>query len=183
MITPGRAAVFFAVLTLVANAVVVAALVLVLAARSSDGAKRVLSGVRSLLGRYGLLLAWAPPAVAMAGSLYFSEVAHYIPCTLCWYQRIGIYPFAIILAVAAWRRDLSVRWYFFPVAAVSIVISAYHYLIEWYPNLERGSCSPTLPCSLVWFREFGFITLPYMAASTLLLSGTLLLLIPARSES
>ena len=40
----------------------------------------------------------------MAGSLYFSEVANYVPCRLCWFQRIAMYPLAVILLIAASAR-------------------------------------------------------------------------------
>ena len=43
------------------------------------------------------------------------------------------------------------------------MISSYHYLIEWYPSLEKTSCDPVTPCTVVWFRRFGFVSLPFMA--------------------
>jgi len=113
------------------------------------------------------------------GSLYFSEVAHFVPCKLCWYQRICVYPLAVILLVAALRRDRSVRWYAIPLAGIGMLIGSYHYLIEWYPNLETGSCSATGPaCSAVWFRELGFVSLPLMVVAGCALIITLLLLHP-----
>ena len=108
-------------------------------------------------------LAWLVAAVATAGSLYFSEVANYTPCRLCWYQRICMYPLALILLVGAILRDRRIAWYGVPLAAIGIVISSYHYLIEWYPQLEATECDPTAPCTLVWFRRFGFVSLPFMA--------------------
>lgn len=54
-------------------------------------------------------LAFAVAATAMAGSLYFSEVAGFVPCVLCWYQRIAMYPLAIILLIAAIRHDPGSR--------------------------------------------------------------------------
>ena len=61
-----------------------------------------------------LWIAFLVAAVAMAGSLYFSEVANYMPCRLCWFQRIAMYPLAVILLVAAIRGDRGVRWYAVP---------------------------------------------------------------------
>ena len=112
----------------------------------------------------GLWIAFLVAAGAMTGSLYFSEVANYVPCTLCWYQRIAMYPLAVILLIAAIRSDRSVRWYVVPVAIVGAAVSSYHYLIEWRPSLEGGVCSATGPaCALIWFRELGFVTLAFMA--------------------
>lgn len=115
------------------------------------------------VGAYRTWLAWLVAATATAGSLYFSEVAHYPPCRLCWFQRICMYPMAAILLVGALRRDRAIAWYAVPLAAVGIVISAYHYLIEWYPSLEATSCDPLAPCTIVWVRRFGFVSLPFMA--------------------
>jgi disulfide bond formation protein DsbB len=110
-----------------------------------------------------LWLAFLVAAVATAGSLYFSEVANFVPCRLCWFQRIAMYPLAVILLIAAIRGDRDVRWYAIPLATVGACVSIYHYLVEWHPRLEGDVCDPTNPCSLVWFREFGFVTLPFMA--------------------
>jgi disulfide bond formation protein DsbB len=114
-----------------------------------------------------LWLAWLVSAVATAGSLYFSEIAHFAPCKLCWYQRIGMYALALLLLVAALRRDSAIRYYAIPVAIVGSLLSSYHYLIEWYPSLEgaTGSCDITVSCTAPWFREFGFISLSLMALS------------------
>jgi disulfide bond formation protein DsbB len=156
------AQVLFAVLALLANVGVVTVLVALVGRRRWRRARRFLVNVRPL----ALFLAWLVASVSMIGSLYFSEVAHYEPCKLCWYQRIAMYPMAVILAIAVAKRDYGVRRYVVPVALIGAVISSYHYLIEWYPNLEgNGTCSLAVPCTFVWFRRFGFVSLPYMALS------------------
>jgi disulfide bond formation protein DsbB len=116
-------------------------------------------------GLYGaaLWLAWLVAAVATAGSLYFSEVADYVPCRLCWFQRITMYPLAGILFVAALRKDRGVRWYALPLAAAGLGVSTYHYVIEWKPSLGEGACSVGPSCTDIWFRELGFVTLAFMA--------------------
>lgn len=132
---------------------------------------------RLLSGRFGLVdeaaeafddaalwIAFLIAAVATAGSLYFSEVANYYPCRLCWLQRICMYPLTAVLFVAALRRDRSARWYVLPLAGAGACISAYHYVIEWRPSLEAGSCGiGPESCTTIWFREFGFVTLSLMA--------------------
>lgn len=55
-----------------------------------------------------LFLAWLQTVVAMVGSLYFSEIAHFAPCTLCWYQRICMYPLVIILTVGILEDNLYI---------------------------------------------------------------------------
>lgn len=111
-----------------------------------------------------LWLAFLVAAGATAGSLYFSEVADFTPCRLCWFQRIAMYPMSLLFLVGAFRRDRGVRWYALPMAAVGAVISTYHYVIEWRPSLERGACGiGPESCTTIWFRRFGFVSLPFMA--------------------
>lgn len=57
-----------------------------------------------------LLAAW----VATCGSLFFSEVLGWLPCVLCWYQRILMYPLAIIIAIGLLRRDDRLHLYVLP---------------------------------------------------------------------
>jgi disulfide bond formation protein DsbB len=164
------AEVFFSLLTVLADV----AIVVLLVAR--------LLGVRELLepvADLALPLAFVVAATCMGGSLYFSEVANFVPCTLCWYQRIAMYPLAIILLVATIRRDRGIRIYVVVLALIGAVISLYHYIVEWVPEAETGVCKTTVPCTLVWFRRFGFVTLPFMALTGFLLVVSLVTLRPA----
>lgn len=109
-------------------------------------------------------LTFAVAAVATAGSLYFSESAGYVPCRLCWFQRIAMYPIAVVALVALLRRDRAARWYILPMAVVGAAISTYHVLIEWGWVNDSESCALFGPsCAAVWFEAFGFMTLALMA--------------------
>lgn len=99
---------------------------------------------------------------ATAGSLFFSEVADYTPCVLCWYQRIAMYPLVIVCGVAALRRDAHVLKTVLPITVIGASISIWHIMIEQRPALG-GMCDPQAPCALKWINEFGFLTLPTMA--------------------
>jgi disulfide bond formation protein DsbB len=161
-----------ALLAEIATVVLVAALV-VRAARPGTGwVAGLLDGVRPV----ALGVAAVVAIVSMLGSLYYSEVANFPPCRLCWFQRIGMYPLAVILPLAAWRRDRAVRWYALPLAVGGGLVSVYHLLIERYPSLESGSCDPTNPCSIIWVERFGYLTIPTMALSGFALIAVLLLL-------
>ena len=113
--------------------------------------------------RFALALVVA--IVATSGSLYLSEVAHFIPCRLCWYQRAAMYPLVPLLAVSLWRRWFGARWVVFAIAVVGGSISVWHILIERFPTLETGACDPDNPCSLIWVRRLGYLTIPTMALS------------------
>lgn len=115
--------------------------------------------------------------VATGGSLLLSEVAGYLPCTLCWYQRIAMYPLVVILGVAAWRRDRQVWRTAVPIAVIGLAIAVWHVVIERRPALG-GVCDPVAPCSLRWVEEFGILTLPMMAGTGFL--AIILLTLAAR---
>lgn len=147
-----------AVMALVAVAVAVAVAASLLPVRSG-----ALAALRSGFADVGVVLATAVALASTAGSLYFSEVADYVPCNLCWYQRIAMYSAALIGSVALVRRDRSIAPYLFVLSAAGAGISTYHYILEWNPQLETDVCSLEVPCTTIWFREFGFATLPFMA--------------------
>jgi hypothetical protein len=165
---------FFALLTLLANLAVVA-LLITRAVVAAQPARAAAADALASVAANGLPLAAAVAITCTLGSLYFSEVANFTPCTLCWYQRIAMYPLALVLPIATFRRDWSVRIYVWPVVAVGAVIALYHYLLERFPSLDAGACSLGVPCEIVWFKEFGFVTLPYMALSGFVLIAVLLL--------
>ena len=127
----------------------------------SDGGtgRAVLQVARDNAMRFSLLLA----GVSMVGSLYFSEVADYAPCKLCWYQRVCMYSIAIIALVAVIRRERSAAPYVLTLSLVGLVVSTYHYFVEWFPQLESRVCAVDVSCTTIWFRELGFLTMPSMA--------------------
>ncbi len=155
---------FFALLAIAANAATVA--IPVLRARRHP----FLAEVRA----NALPLAALVALTATLGSLYYSEIAGFEPCRLCWYQRIAMYPLPVILGIAAWRRDAAVRWYALPLAAGGSLIAGYHWLLQRIPALDAGACSAGVPCTAAWVERFGFVTIPYMALSAFALVAVLL---------
>jgi len=115
------------------------------------------------LGTHNLTYAWLVASTATLGSLYYSEVADFIPCEFCWYQRIAMYPLAVILAIAAYRKDRGIWRYGLPVVAIGAGLSIYHFVIQHFPELAASSCSATAPCTTPWVWEFGFVSIPFMA--------------------
>ncbi|MGK2950023.1 MAG: disulfide bond formation protein B [Acidimicrobiales bacterium] len=106
----------------------------------------------------------AVATVATGGSLWFSEGAHFPPCDLCWYQRIAMYPLALVLTVAAVRGDRAIRPYAFVLAGAGTAVSLWHNAIETFPSIEgASSCDPSNPCTLRWVEGLGIWTIPRMA--------------------
>ena len=134
-----------------------------------------MDGFTELVRPAALWLAFLVAAVAMAGSLYFSIGAGFVPCDLCWYQRIAMYPLAPILAVAALRRDPRVAWYAVPVALIGAALSIYHIGVERLPGMPSAWCSLQSPCNVIWVERFGFVAIPTMALLGFLAIVSLLL--------
>jgi disulfide bond formation protein DsbB len=156
---------FFALLAVLAIAVAVVTAVLALVTRRSATTPAWIAELRAAMAPLALPFAWAVATTATLGSLYLSEVARFPPCELCWYQRIAMYPLAVVLGVAALRRDASVRWYAIPLAGIGLAISVYHYLVERFPGSISTSCSADVPCSVVWVWKFHFLSIPAMAGA------------------
>lgn len=111
-----------------------------------------------------LLLSWVAAIIATLGSLYFSEVMHFIPCTLCWYQRIFMYPPAIILGIAVYRNDKGIYRYVLPLSIIGMLISGYHTVLQKIPYLQQFEmCTTGVPCSKDYINWLGFITIPLLA--------------------
>lgn len=130
----------------------------VLVAVGSPGAY----ALRGAVDRYGSWAAFAIAGTATAGSLYYSEVAHFTPCLFCWYQRIAMYPLAVVLLVGSIARDRNVWRYVVPIAAIGLLLSLYHYQLEMFPE-QATACSSGVPCNVRLVEEFGFISLAFMA--------------------
>jgi disulfide bond formation protein DsbB len=159
---------FFAMLTLVTNVVVIAYVLLVVAAVWSKQAAQLKRRFHELIDGYELLLAAVVAGTATLGSLYLSEIADLPPCRLCWFQRLIMYPTAVALAIAAWKRFVQVRIPIMIEVIVGAGVAFWHYLLQYNPSWQGTSCSLEVPCAQVWFRVLGFISIPYMALSAFL---------------
>lgn len=110
------------------------------------------------------------------GSLFFSEVMHFIPCSLCWYQRIFMYPLLIIFLVNLLYPDDKVFKYATPLVVIGFLISLYHNLLMYKIIPENISpCVQGVPCSVAYINWFGFITIPLL--SLIAFSAILLLIL------
>lgn len=123
-----------------------------------------------------LYVAWVQASIATFGSLYFSEVMKLQPCVLCWYQRIFMYPLALLLAVGIWRRNAEIHLYALPLACIGIGISIYHNLL-YYGVIPESiqPCTSGVSCTTRQIEWLGFITIPMMAltAFTIVIFGLL----------
>lgn len=107
-------------------------------------------------------------SIATIGSLFLSEVAMFVPCKLCWWQRIFMYPTAIISLIALIRNDKKAIIYILPLSLIGAGIAAYHYVMQLFPNLLECS-EEVAKCSTIQFAEFGYMTIPVMALTAFIL--------------
>jgi disulfide bond formation protein DsbB len=101
-----------------------------------------------------LTAAWIVALVATLGSLYYSEVRHFVPCKLCWFQRVLMYPQPILLGIAVWGNDFGIRKYILPLSILGVLVSGFHLLEQKFPSLFSSSCDPLVPCSAEWIPSF-----------------------------
>lgn len=122
-------------------------------------------------------LAWFQVLVATLGSLYFSEVMKLPPCTLCWYQRILMYPLVYIMAVAIVSRDSKLKVYCLPFSILGLSIATYHNLL--YYNIIPESlapCTSGISCTTRQLQWLGFITIPLLSLVAFTITTLALLL-------
>lgn len=113
-----------------------------------------------------LMLIWAMALVATLGSVFYSEVMGYVPCELCWVQRILMYPLVIIYGIAALKKNLSIALSGLILSGIGMFVSIYHYLIQKLPALqEAGGACGIVPCNLQYVNYFGFVTIPFLAGT------------------
>ena len=124
--------------------------------------------LRAFVRRFALAITGTVASAATLGSLYFSEVADFIPCKLCWYQRIAMYPLAVLLVMAAVRRDRDMLRYARVISVAGLAVSAYHVWIQWFPE-KSNFCEFDNPCSARWVEAFDRVTIPQMAGLSFIL--------------
>ena len=142
------------------------------------GLERPLRTLHGLVAKRALLAASGIAWIAVAGSLFFSERAHFIPCELCWFQRICMYPIAIVATGAALARDGRAARYLLPLPVLGATVSVYHLLVENGIVGESSSCAASAPggCATKWIDEFGYVTIPTLALTGFLLIALVLAL-------
>ena len=114
---------------------------------------------------------------ATVGSLYFSEVRNFVPCEYCWYQRIAMYPLALILLIATIRRDKNIIPYALTLSLSGVALSAYHYQLQLFPQ-QTSSCGLDASCTYRWVEVFGFVTIPLLALTSFTFISMILIATP-----
>ena len=101
--------------------------------------------------------------IALSGcavSLYYGEILMIEPCRMCWYQRVALFPLALVLGVGFVRGGKSFIAYALPLAIFGFAVAVIQALGIHFPSLQI--------CSREWakaiFSMLGFITFPDLSA-------------------
>ncbi|MBI4087415.1 MAG: disulfide bond formation protein B [Candidatus Liptonbacteria bacterium] len=152
----------FSFFTLLADILIVAIILAILTKRFGVNQylpKRFLD----FFGVNALVLSFIAALVGTASSLFYSEIAGFAPCVLCWWQRIFLYPQVFILGAALWRKEMNVLVYTLPLSIIGGLIAMYHSYLQ-FGGLPLVPCPATGPsCAQVYFVEYGYVTIPMMA--------------------
>lgn len=133
--------------------------------------------VMLLLAAFGVALA------STLGSLYYSEVVGFVPCSLCWYQRILMYPLVPLVGLAVLRRDPDIWPYGLTLSVIGLLIALYHISIQFQPALDVGACGTGVPCTARYLAVFGFVSIPVMASGGFILLTALFALLALEGRS
>lgn len=122
------------------------------------------------------LIMFLVSAIATLGSLFFSEIMEFIPCSMCWYQRIFMYPLVIIFLINLLYPDDKLFKYAAPLTFVGLGFAIYHNLLMWGIIPESAvPCKQGVPCSTEYFEYFGFINIPFLSLTSYVIIAVLLL--------
>lgn len=124
-----------------------------------------------IIGKYGLLFSFIVATTATLGSLFYSEIAGFEPCKLCWFQRIFMYPQSILLGMAVWKKDKNIVNYGIVLSGLGALIALYHYLLQLglVPSIACSAIGYSISCSQRFVMNFGYITIPMMSLTAFLM--------------
>ena len=111
-----------------------------------------------------IFLSFLVATIATLGSLFFSEIMQFVPCSMCWYQRIFMYPLVLIFLINLLYPDRFIFKYAMPLVITGWLFSFYHNLLMFKIIPESVvPCVQGVPCSTVYINWFGFITIPFLS--------------------
>ncbi|MCF6218392.1 MAG: disulfide bond formation protein B [Gammaproteobacteria bacterium] len=122
---------------------------------------------------------WLIATLSTLGSLFFSEIMELVPCVLCWYQRIFMFPLVVILLVGLYPLDKRVVNYALPIAVIGLLFTLYHCLLFFGlipENLQP--CSQGVSCADDSMVLFGFLPISLLS----LLSFSLIIILLLKSK-
>jgi disulfide bond formation protein DsbB len=125
-----------------------------------------------------LFTCWLVVTGATLGSLFFSEVMELLPCSLCWYQRLFMFPLPIVVGAGLFPFDRNVVRYALPLAGTGCLVALYHTLLQWGLIPESAApCRRGVSCSDAQIELLGFLSIPMLSLLAFLAASVLLILV------
>ncbi len=119
---------------------------------------------------YLIYIVWVTALAAMIGSLYFQYVQNFTPCTLCWYQRIFIYPLVFIVPIGIIKKDRAISLYTVTLSALGTIIAIYHNLLYYKIIPETiAPCITGVSCTTRYIDWLGFVDIPFLSLISFLI--------------
>ena len=147
-------------LTLIAHISIIAYLLLY-SISSIPQVKKFYLKIQKNIRQHGLKYVLITSLTATLGSLFYSEIAGFTPCVLCWYQRIFMYVLPIIAITALYYKDSKSKRYLLPISIIGGLTAIYHIIVQLTP---RVTCTlQGVDCSIISTIGFGYITIPVMS--------------------
>ncbi len=126
----------------------------------------------AFLGKYAIGFVFLVALGALVGSIYYSDGAGFVPCTLCWYERILLYPQFVIawLALRKREREVGALDSILVLSVLGAIVAAYHQYLQLGGVSVLPCAAHGVSCAERFVFEFGYITIPMMALSAFLLN-------------
>ena len=158
-------------LTIAGDIVVVGLVVLLVLQGVNERASHQTGAISNLVANNAILFSLIVVVLATAGRLFYSEIAGYEPCKLCWFQRIFMYPQVVLLSLALWKRDSNISLYSLWLSGIGAVIAGYHYLLQIgvTSGVPCAAVGYSASCSQRFVLQHGYITIPMMAFTAFLM--------------
>jgi disulfide bond formation protein DsbB len=139
------------------------------------------SSVFNFTANNSFIFAFTIALIATTASLFYSEIAGFTPCILCWYQRILMYSQVFLFGTALWKNEYITADYHIVLSVVGVFITGYHYLLQIgvMPELPCSAVGFSVSCAERFVMQFGYITIPLMAFTAFVMI-TLLMFINKR---
>lgn len=128
------------------------------------------------INKHFLFLVFLLSFLSSVFPLVYSEIIGYLPCYLCWWQRIFMFPLVFMFGVALWGRDRRVVTYAIPLVSVGFLISIYQNFFYYFGDSSNLLCDPSgVSCYQRLVSEFGgYISIPMLALTAFFALLTLL---------
>ncbi len=120
------------------------------------------------LNKHFLILGFLLSLFSSLFSLVYSEIINFAPCSLCWYQRIFMFPLVFLFAVALWDKDRKVVKYALPLVCAGFFVSVYQNFKYYFSDTGSIPCDASgVSCYQNLVSEFGgYISIPMLALTT-----------------